>query len=105
MMFINTDIMWDLETLRRVNDEEVERRRRKKRSEIKEGAIRQSLGTPRPKKLVDILKEKVAHVNLCGEWLPMDEVEYIDTSKDLFGEDVVSYRHNGELHTSKKVFR
>jgi hypothetical protein len=103
MIFINTDIMWDLSTLSKLNDDEVKRRQRK--AETKEGAILQSWGTPRPKKLVDILKEKVAHVNLHGEWLPLADVDFIDISEDLFGEDVVSYRHNGELHTSKVVLR
>ena len=45
--------MWDLETLRRLNDEEVERRRR--RSEIKSGMITQSFGTPGPVTLRGLL--------------------------------------------------
>jgi hypothetical protein len=36
--------MWDLETLKRLNDQEVARRRRRMQSEILEGAIAQSWG-------------------------------------------------------------
>jgi hypothetical protein len=45
------------------------------------------------------------HVNLKGEWLRISDVEFIDISEDLFGEDVVSYRYKGEIYTSKVTMR
>jgi hypothetical protein len=41
--------MWDLKTLKRLNDEEVERRARI-RADIKAGMIAQSIETPKPAK-------------------------------------------------------
>lgn len=45
----------------------------------------------------------IAVVNLNGEWLRLDdeEVNVINISEDIFGEDVVEYGYKGEVYTAK----
>ena len=49
--------------------------------------------------------ESVAFVNLHGEWLRLSDVNVINMSEDIFGEDVVEYSHEGETYTAVPVYR
>ena len=49
--------------------------------------------------------ESKAYVNLHGQWLCLDDVNVINTSEDIFGEDVVEYSHEGEVYTARPVYR
>ncbi len=39
-----------------------------------------------------------------GEHIPVDEVEFVDISEDIFGHDVMTFNYNGKQYTSN-VFR
>ena len=51
------------------------------------------------KKLDDY--ELVSHVNVKGEWIPLDSVEFVDISEDLQGYDIVTFVYEGEQRQSR----
>ena len=44
-------------------------------------------------------------VNLRGQWINLDDCVVQNISEDMFGEDVVEYKYEGETHTAKVVLR
>jgi hypothetical protein len=44
-------------------------------------------------------------VNLNGNWINLDDVLIQNVSEDIFGEDVVEYKHEGKTYTAKVVER
>jgi hypothetical protein len=53
------------------------------------------------KKTHDEYCEMVSHVNVKGEWVPLESVEFVDISEDMQGYDVVTFVHEGEERQSR----
>ena len=49
--------------------------------------------------------EMVSHVNVRGEWIPMDSVEFVDISEDMQGYDLVTFIYEGEERQSRVTMR
>jgi hypothetical protein len=49
--------------------------------------------------------ELAPHVNVKGEWIPMDSVEFVDISEDLQGYDIVTFIYEGEERQSRVTRR
>ena len=49
--------------------------------------------------------EQVAHVNVRGEWIPLDSVEFLDISEDPQGYDLVTFMYEGEERQSRVTLR
>jgi hypothetical protein len=49
--------------------------------------------------------EIVSHVNVKGEWIPLDSVEFVDISEDMQGYDLVTFIYEGEQRQSRVVTR
>ena len=49
--------------------------------------------------------EPVAHINVKGEWIPLDSVEFLDISEDLQGYDIVTFMYEGEERQSRVTMR
>jgi hypothetical protein len=45
--------------------------------------------------------ELVSCVNVKGEWIPLDSVEFVDISEDLQGYDIVTFVYEGEQRQSR----
>lgn len=45
--------------------------------------------------------ELVSHVNIKGEWIPLDSVEFVDISEDMQGYDLVTFVYEGERRQSR----
>ena len=45
--------------------------------------------------------ELVSHVNVKGEWIPLDFVAFVDISEDLQGYDIVTFIYEGEQRQSR----
>lgn len=45
--------------------------------------------------------ELAPHVNVKGEWIPLEKVEYIDISEDIQGYDLVTFIYEGEQRQSR----
>jgi hypothetical protein len=45
--------------------------------------------------------ELVSCVNVRGEWIPLDFVEFVDISEDLQGYDIVTFVYEGEQRQSR----
>lgn len=42
-----------------------------------------------------------AHVNVDGDWIPVDNVEFLDISEDLQGFDEMMFKYNGKTYKSR----
>lgn len=49
--------------------------------------------------------EPVPHVNINGEWIPMDQVQFENIEEDMMGRDVVTVIYNGDTHRSLITLR
>jgi hypothetical protein len=49
--------------------------------------------------------ELSSHVNVRGEWIPMDSVEFVDISEDMQGFDLVTFIYEGEERQSRVTMR
>ncbi len=49
--------------------------------------------------------ELAPHVNVKGEWIPMDSVEFVDISEDMQGYDIVTFIYEGEERQSRVTNR
>ena len=49
--------------------------------------------------------KEVAHVNVRGEWIPTDSVEFVDISEDFQGYDLVTFIYEGEERQSRVTNR
>jgi hypothetical protein len=49
--------------------------------------------------------ESVSHVNVRGEWIPLDSVEFLDISEDFQGYDLVTFIYEGEERQSRVTMR
>ncbi len=49
--------------------------------------------------------ELVSHVNVRGEWIPLDSVEFLDISEDFQGYDLVTFIYEGEERQSRVTLR
>jgi hypothetical protein len=47
----------------------------------------------------------LSHVNVKGEWIPLDSVEFIDISEDMQGYDLVTFNYEGEQRQSRVTMR
>ena len=47
--------------------------------------------------------EYKGHVNVNGNWIPVDQVEFIDIEEDIRGYDLMTFRYNGVEYSSKIV--
>jgi hypothetical protein len=45
--------------------------------------------------------ELVSHVNIKGEWIPLESVQFVDISEDLQGYDLVTFIYKGEERQSR----
>jgi hypothetical protein len=49
--------------------------------------------------------EMVSCVNVRGEWIPLDSVEFVDISEDMQGYDLVTFIYEGEQRQSRITTR
>ena len=49
--------------------------------------------------------EMVSHVNVRGEWIRLDSVEFLDISEDDQGYDLVTFIHEKEERQSRVTLR
>jgi hypothetical protein len=49
--------------------------------------------------------EMASCVNVKGEWIPLDSVEFVDISEDMQGYDLVTFIYEGEQRQSRVVTR
>jgi len=47
----------------------------------------------------------VSHVNVEGEWIPLDSVEFLDISEDIQGFDIITFMYEGEQRQSRVTMR
>jgi hypothetical protein len=50
-------------------------------------------------------EEKVPHVMVNQEWIPVDKTEFLNISEDLFGYDVYEFTYNGKAYSSHVILR
>ena len=68
---------------------------------------RQSAQQTRTLSVIEMIDdyEMVSHVNVRGEWIPMDSVEFVDISEDTQGYDLVTFIYEGEERQSRVTMR
>ena len=49
--------------------------------------------------------EPKPHVNIHGEWVSMDDVQFENIEEDMFGRDMVTVTYNGETFKSLITLR
>ena len=49
--------------------------------------------------------DKVPHVMIEGEWIPVDKTEFINISEDLFGQDVYEFEYMGKIYSSHVILK
>jgi hypothetical protein len=45
------------------------------------------------------------HVLVNGEWIPVDDTEFINISEDLFGRDVYEFSYKGKCYSSNVIMK
>ena len=51
------------------------------------------------------MDEAVPHVMVNGEWIPVDETEFVNISEDLFGKDVYEFEYQGKVYSSHVILK
>ena len=59
---------------------------------------------PRSKRVM-YYEEKVPHVLVGEDWVPTDEVEFLDIEEDIQGYDVMTFLYKGEEIKSRVVLK
>lgn len=49
--------------------------------------------------------EPTPHVNIDGEWIPMDQVQFENIEEDMMGRDMVTVIYNGQTYRSLVTLR
>jgi len=49
--------------------------------------------------------QMIAHVSYKGDWLPMQNVTFLNIEEDMQGKDVVTFEHQNATHKSYVTFR
>lgn len=49
--------------------------------------------------------EPTPHVNIDGEWIPMDQVQFENIEEDMMGRDMVTVNYNGQTYRSLVTLR
>lgn len=49
--------------------------------------------------------EPTPHVNINGEWISMDEVQFENIEEDMMGRDMVTVIYNGQTYRSLVTLR
>lgn len=49
--------------------------------------------------------EPKPHVNIEGEWVPMEDVQFENIEEDIMGRDIVTVTHNGQKFKSLVTLR
>lgn len=49
--------------------------------------------------------EPMPHVNINGEWIPMDTVQFENIEEDMMGRDMVTVTYNGNTYQSLVTLR
>jgi hypothetical protein len=49
--------------------------------------------------------EPTPHVNINGEWISMDEVQFENIEEDMMGRDMVTVIYNGQTYRSLITLR
>lgn len=50
-------------------------------------------------------ENKVPHVMVNQEWIPVDKTEFIGISEDLFGHDVYEFKYEGKIYSSHVILK
>ena len=59
---------------------------------------------PRSKRVM-YYEEKVPHVLVGEDWVPTDEVEFVDIEEDFQGYDVMTFLYKGEEIKSRVILK
>jgi len=49
--------------------------------------------------------EPKPHVNIRGEWIPMDDVQFENIEEDMMGRDIVTVIYDGQTYRSLVTLR
>jgi hypothetical protein len=49
--------------------------------------------------------EPIPHVNIDGEWIPMEDVQFENIEEDMMGRDRVTVKYNGKVYSSLVTLR
>jgi hypothetical protein len=53
----------------------------------------------------EIYGSKTNYVLVDGEFIPVDETEFLNISEDLFGRDVYEFKYKGKCYSSNVIVK